>query len=350
MSKGIYYFKDSDHGKLRGLLYSLWNNTVPDYLRKETDLMPLGNMTNDYYNGYTEKGVKFSNALTESTIGKRSTLTKGEELIYNREQKEQEHYRDPRNMEVFHEYYTYATNKFLKEIDFNKGWIRRKVPKNEGFFMVLNYDVISDIYSEEPAEGEQANFYYNYVLDMPKWNKLKKQFAPFEKYMRTMGKFDPKLRDGTKNPITPFPNVTDIPVRDSERASKWILYYLRNPEKFVGNTERMWDMYKFILTCILSGWESNTVLKMLAVNDDSVISQFSRMTTVLMIAEKKNFYALLKLAYGDSLFIKQSDDKPVVNKNYAFVQLATARAKHRHLDNSQDYDMSLEDYINHISN
>tara|TARA_S200002703_G_C3691632_1_gene212383 strand:- start:258 stop:482 length:225 start_codon:yes stop_codon:yes gene_type:complete len=74
------------------------------------------------------------------------------------------------------------------------------------------------------------------------------------------------------------------------------------------------------------------------------------MTTVLMIAEKKNFYALLKLAYGDSLFIKQSDDKPVVNKNYAFVQLATARAKHLHLDNSQDYDMSLEDYINHISN
>tara|TARA_A100000172_G_C3040110_1_gene110100 strand:- start:427 stop:2058 length:1632 start_codon:yes stop_codon:yes gene_type:complete len=354
MSKGIYYFKDSDHGKLRGMLYSLWHNTVPEYLRKETDLMPLGNMTNDYYNGYTEKGVKFSNALTESTIGKRSTLTKGEELIYNREQKEWEHYRDPRNMEVFHEYYTYATNKFLKEIDFNKGWIRRKVPKDEGFFMVLNYDVISDIYSEEPAKGEQANFYYNYVIDMPKWNKLKKQFAPFEKYMRTMGKFDPKLRDGTKNPITPFPNLppnqTTTYERDLERASKWILHHLRNPEKFVGNTERMWDMYKFILTCICSRWETNAVLKRLAVNDDSVISQFSRMTTVLMIAEKKNFYALLKLAYGDSLFIKQSDDKPVVNKNYAFVQLATARAKHLHLDNSQDYDMSLEDYINHISN
>ena len=75
MSKGIYYFKDSDHGKLRGMLYSLWHNTVPDYLRKETDLMPLGNMTNDYYNGYTEKGVKFSNALTESTIGMSIILT-----------------------------------------------------------------------------------------------------------------------------------------------------------------------------------------------------------------------------------------------------------------------------------
>ena len=113
-------------------------------------------------------------------------------------------------------------------------------------------------------------------------------------------------------------------------------------------------MYKFILTCILSGWESNTVLKMLAVNNDSVISQFSRMTTVIMVAENKNLYALLKLAYGDSLFTKQEEDKPVVNKNYAFVQLATERAKHRHLDNSQDYDMSLEDYIdhyiNHISN
>jgi hypothetical protein len=277
-------------------------------------------------------------------------------LIYDREQKEWEHYNAYTDTEVFHEYYTYATNKFLKQIDFNKGWIRHKVPKDEEFFMVLNYDVISDIYSEEPAEGEQANFYYNYVLDMPKWNKLKKQFAPFEKYMKTMGKFDPKLRDGTKNPITPFPAVGNYSIldnteaRDSERASKWIRYHLRNPEKFVGNTERMWDMYKFILTCICSRWETNPVLKRLAVNNDSVISQFSRMTTVIMVAEKKNLYALLKLAYGDSLFTKQEEDKPVVNKNYAFVQLATAGAKHLHLDNSQDYDMSLEDYINHISN
>ena len=104
-------------------------------------------------------------------------------------------------------------------------------------------------------------------------------------------------------------------------------------------------MYKFILTCICSRWETNPVLKRLAVNNDSVISQFSRMTTVIMVAEKENLYALLKLAYGDSLFIKQPDDKPAINKNYGFVQLATTRAKHRHLDNSQDYDMSLEDYI-----
>ena len=341
MSKGIYYFKDSDHGKLRGMLYSLWHNTVPDYLRKETDLMPLGNMTDDYYD------AKCRDALTESTIGQRRS--KG--FAVKREQVAWAHQSlsNCLNMEAFHEYYTYATSRFLKEIDFNKGWIRHKVPKYEAFFMILNYDAISDIYSEEPAEGEQANFYYNYVLDMPKWNKLKKQFAPFEKYMRTMGKFDPKLRDGAKNPITPFPNLppnqTATYERDLERASKWILYHLRNPEKFVGNTERMWDMYKFILTCICSRWETNPVLKRLAVNNDSVISQFSRMTTVLMVAEKENLYALLKLAYGDSLFIKQPDDKPVINKNYAFVQVATTRAKHGHLDNSQDYDMSLEDYI-----
>jgi hypothetical protein len=341
MCKGIYYFKDSDHGKLRGLLYSLWHNTVPNYLREETDLMPLGNMSDDYYNRVKKNGVEFSDALTESTIGQRRSNKAGvggKALIYDREQKEWEHYNAYTDTEVFHEYYTYATNKFLKQIDFNKGWIRHKVPKDEEFFMVLNYDVISDIYSEEPAEGEQANFYYNYVLDMPKWNKLKKQFAPFEKYMRTMGKFDPKLRDGTKNPITAFPklppNQTTTYERDLERASKWILYHLRNPEKFVGNTERMWDMYKFILTCICSRWETNPVLKRLAVNNDSVISQFSRMTTVIMVAEKENLYALLKLAYGDSLFIKQSDDKPVINKNYGFVQLATARAKHLHLDRS----------------
>ena len=361
MCKGIYYFKDSDHGKLRGLLYSLWHNTVPNYLREETDLLPLGNMSDDYYNRVKKNGVEFSDALTESTIGQR--LSKG--FAVQRHERSgiipQAAWAKDRglvNMDVFEDYYAYATNKFLKEIDFNKGWIRHKVPKDEEFFMVLNYDVISDIYSEEPAEGEQANFYYNYVLDMPKWNKLKKQFAPFEKYMRTMGKFDPKLRDGTKNPITAFPklppNQTTTYERDLERASKWILYHLRNPEKFVGNTERMWDMYKFILTCICSRWETNPVLKRLAVNNDSVISQFSRMTTVIMVAEKKNLYALLKLAYGDSLFTKQEEDKPVVNKNYAFVQLATERAKHRHLDNSQDYDMSLEDYIdhyiNHISN
>jgi hypothetical protein len=357
MCNGIYYFKDSDHGKLRGLLYALWHNTVPNYLREETDLLPLGNMSDDYYNRVKKNGVEFSDALTESTIGQR--LSKG--FAVQRHERSgiilQAAWAKDRglvNMDVFEDYYAYATNKFLKEIDFNKGWIRHKVPKHEEFFMVLNYDVISDIYSEEPAEGEQANFYYNYVLDMPKWNKLKKQFAPFEKYMRTMGKFDPKLRDGAKNPITPFPNLppnqTTTYERDLERASKWILYHLRNPEKFVGNTERMWDMYKFILTCICSRWETNPVLKRLAVNNDSVISQFSRMTTVIMVAEKKNLYALLKLAYGDSLFTKQTDDKPVVNKNYGFVQLATTRAKHRHLDNSQDYDMSLEDYINHISN
>ena len=342
MCKGIYYFKDSDHGKLRGMLYLLWHSIVPEYLRKETDLLPLGNMTSDYYDT-NEGGFKCRDALTESTIGQRRSAgfaTKREPV---------HSFSDCVNIEVFEDYYAYATNKFLKEIDFNKGWIRHKVPRDEGFFMVLNYDVISDIYSEEPAEGEQENFYYNYVLDMPKWNKLKKQFAPFEKYMRTMGKFDPKLRDGTKNPITAFPNLppnqTTTYERDLERAIKWILYHLRNPEKFVGNTERMWDMYKFILTCICSRWETNPVLKRLAVNNDSIISQFSRMTTVIMVAEKENLYALLKLAYGDSLFIKQSDDKPVINKNYGFVQLATARAKHLHLDNSQDYDMSLEDYI-----
>tara|TARA_R100001594_G_C4039665_1_gene262945 strand:+ start:97 stop:1698 length:1602 start_codon:yes stop_codon:yes gene_type:complete len=347
MCKGIYYFKDSDHGKLRSMWYGLWQKgLIEDYLREKTDLLPLGNMRDDYFN------EKCRDALTESTIGQRRSNKAGvggKALIYDREQKEWEHYNAYADTEVFHEYYTYATNKFAKQIDFNKGWVRHKVPKDEAFFMVLNYDVISDIYSEEPAKGEQYNFYYNYVLDMPKWNKLKKQFAPFEKYMRTMGKFDPKLRDGTKHPLHAFPNLppnqTTTYERDLERASKWILYHLRNPEKFVGNTERMWDMYKFILTCICSRWETNPVLKRLAVNNDPVISEFSRITTVLMVAEKKNFYALLKLAYGDSIFIKDSEDKPVVNKNYAFVQLATARAKHLHLDNSHDYEMSLEDYI-----
>ena len=65
MYKGIYYFKDSDHGKLRGMLYSLWHSRVPEYLRKETDLLPLGNKEEDYWH------EKCRDALTESTIGQR---------------------------------------------------------------------------------------------------------------------------------------------------------------------------------------------------------------------------------------------------------------------------------------